>query len=61
MAKVLSNNKSGTVNICSGVAESIRETVEKIAKSYGRYDLLTFGEGNSNVNEPPVVLGICNI
>ncbi|PPC78432.1 NAD-dependent epimerase/dehydratase [Pokkaliibacter plantistimulans] len=61
VAKVLSNNKSGAVNICSGVAESVREIVEKIAKSYGRYDLLTFGERNANVNEPPVVLGICNI
>lgn len=47
----------GAVNICSGVAVTVRELAEQIADEYGRRDLLRFGVRPDNVTDPPRVLG----
>jgi nucleoside-diphosphate-sugar epimerase len=47
----------GAVNICSGVAITVRELAEQIADEYGRRDLLRFGARADNVTDPPRVLG----
>lgn len=48
----------GAVNICSGVAVSVRQMAEKIADEYGRRDLLRFGERPENAFDPPRVVGV---
>jgi dTDP-6-deoxy-L-talose 4-dehydrogenase (NAD+) len=48
----------GAVNICSGVAVTVRELAERIADEYGRRDLLRFGARPDNVTDPPRVLGL---
>jgi dTDP-6-deoxy-L-talose 4-dehydrogenase (NAD+) len=47
----------GAVNICSGVAITVRELAEQIADEYGRRDLLRFGARPENLTDPPRVLG----
>jgi dTDP-6-deoxy-L-talose 4-dehydrogenase (NAD+) len=47
----------GAVNICSGVAITVRELAEQIADEYGRRDLLRFGARPDNLTDPPRVLG----
>jgi len=49
---------SGAVNICSGVATTVRELAEKIADEYGRRDLLHFGARAPNQVDPPCILGV---
>lgn len=48
----------GPVNICSGVAVTIRALAERIADEYGRRDLLRFGARPDNLVDPPVVVGV---
>lgn len=48
----------GAVNICSGIAVSVRQMAEKIADEYGRRDLLRFGERPENAFDPPRVVGV---
>ena len=43
----------GPVNICSGVAVTIRALAERIADEYGRRDLLCFGARPDNLGDPP--------
>jgi dTDP-6-deoxy-L-talose 4-dehydrogenase (NAD+) len=50
--------RQGAVNICSGVAVTVREIAEKIADEYGRRDLLHFGARPDNEVDPPCVVGI---
>ena len=50
----------GPVNICSGVAVTIRTLAERIADEYGRRDLLRFGARPDNLVDPPVVVGVRN-
>jgi len=57
IAELALGTKVGPVNICSGLAMTVRELAEKIAKEYGRPDLLSFGKKAENINEPPCVLG----
>jgi len=57
IAEVALGTEVGPVNICSGLAMTVRELAEKIAKEYGRPDLLSFGKKAENINEPPCVLG----
>jgi len=51
-------DKTGAINICSGVAVTVRELAEKIADEYGRRDLLNFGARECSVFDPPYVVGI---
>jgi nucleoside-diphosphate-sugar epimerase len=48
----------GPVNICSGVALTIRQLAERIADEYGRRDLLRFGARPDNLVDPPIVVGV---
>lgn len=48
----------GAVNVCSGVAITVRELAERIADEYGRRDLLKFGARPDNLVDPPCVVGI---
>jgi nucleoside-diphosphate-sugar epimerase len=48
----------GAVNVCSGIALTVRELAEQIADEYGRRDLLRFGARPDNVTDPPRVLGL---
>ena len=50
---------TGAVNICSGVAVTVRELIERIADEYGRRDLLRFGARPNNLVDPPRVVGVC--
>ena len=53
-------SRQGAVNICSGVAVSVRELAERIADEFGRRDLLRFGARPDNLVDPPVVVGVCD-
>lgn len=57
IAEVALGREVGPVNICSGLATTVRDLAEKIAKEYGRPDLLSFGRKNENMNEPSCVYG----
>lgn len=57
IAEVALGMEVGPVNICSGLATTVREIAENIAKEYGRPDLLSFSKKAENINEPPCVLG----
>jgi dTDP-6-deoxy-L-talose 4-dehydrogenase (NAD+) len=57
IAEVALGTELGPVNICSGLAMTVRELAEKIAKEYGRLDLLSFGKKAENINDPPCVYG----
>ncbi len=52
------SNLQGPINICSGVPVTVRQIAEKIAKEYGRQDLLRFGARPENMIDPPFVVGI---
>jgi len=51
----------GPVNICSGKGITIREFVKNIAKEFGNYELLKFGERHDNLLDPDYVVGIPTI
>jgi nucleoside-diphosphate-sugar epimerase len=51
-------DRSGAVNICSGIPVTVREMAQGIAKEYGRPDLLRFGVRPDNITDPPCVVGI---
>ncbi len=48
----------GPVNICSGVATTIRQLAERIADEYGRRDLLRLGARLANPADPPCIVGV---
>ena len=50
----------GPVNICSGIAISVRSLAENIADEYGRRDLLQFGVRPDNLVDPAYVVGVRN-
>ena len=57
IAELALGTEVGPVNICSGLAMTVRELAEKIAKEYGRPDLLSFCRKDENINDPPCVYG----
>lgn len=57
ISEVALGREVGPVNICSGLATTVRELAEEIAKEYARPDLLSFGRKDENINEPPCVYG----
>lgn len=52
------SDMQGPVNICSGIAITVRELAEQIANEYGRPDLLKFGIRPENLIDPECVVGI---
>ena len=48
----------GPINICSGIAITVKQLAEKIANEYGRIDLLRFGVRPDNFFDPKCVVGI---
>lgn len=61
IANLAMNNHIGPINICSGIPITIREFAEKIAKEYGRSDLLKFGARPENLFDPPRIVGSKNL
>lgn len=51
-------DEQGAINICSGVAITVRQLAEEIADEYGRRDLLKFGVRPDNLIDPPRVVGV---
>lgn len=58
LVDVLLSERTGAVNVCSGVGTTVRALVEDIADEYGRRDLLRFGARADNFTDPPIVVGI---
>jgi nucleoside-diphosphate-sugar epimerase len=52
------SNRTGAINICSGIPITVRTLAEQIADEYGRRDLLKFGARPDNIIDPPRVVGI---
>jgi len=50
--------RQGAINICSGVAITVRQLAEQIADEYGRRDLLRFGARPDNLVDPACVVGV---
>jgi len=61
IAKIASGDQTGAINVCSGVARTIKQFAEQIADEYDGRGLLLFGERKENVTEPQFVLGVPNI
>lgn len=57
ISEVALGTEVGPLNICSGLATTVRDLAGKIAEEYGRPDLLLFGGKDENINEPPCVFG----
>lgn len=47
----------GALNICSGIAITVRDLAERIAVDFGRPDLLKFGARPDSPDDPPYVVG----
>jgi nucleoside-diphosphate-sugar epimerase len=60
IAAVALGETDGPVNVCSGVAITVRDLAERVADDYGRRDLLRFGARPENVFDPPCVVGVPN-
>lgn len=58
IVKIITNNISGPINICSGIPVSIKQLAEKIASSYNKTHLLKFGVRPDNLIDPPIVVGV---
>ncbi len=58
IAALVDSDRSGAVNVCSGVGITVRAFAEAIADEYGRRDLLRFGARPDNVTDPPCVVGV---
>jgi nucleoside-diphosphate-sugar epimerase len=61
IAEISLTNQIGPINLCSGIAITVRQLVEKIAAEYGRKDLLRFGVRENNLYDPPFVVGVSNV
>lgn len=57
IAELALGTEVGPLNICSGLATTVRDLAEKIAEEYGRPDLLLFGGKDKRISEPPCVYG----
>lgn len=58
IADVALGQHDGAVNICSGVAVTVRQLAERIADEYGRRDLLRFGAKPESASGPTRVVGV---
>jgi nucleoside-diphosphate-sugar epimerase len=57
MAKAILHNKTGAINICSGVPRTVRDVAEEIAIEMGKPELLNFGSKITQKNDPEYILG----
>lgn len=57
MAKAILQNKTGAINICSGVPRTVRDVAEEIANTMGRPELLNFGSKIPQKNDPEYIVG----
>ena len=57
IAETALGHQQGPVNICSGIAVTVRQLAERIADEYGRRDLLEFGARPDNLFDPPCIVG----
>jgi dTDP-6-deoxy-L-talose 4-dehydrogenase (NAD+) len=60
LARLAVSAKTGEVNVCSGVAKTVRELAEEIADDYNARDLLRFGARQDNAVDPHCVVGVRN-
>ena len=60
IAEVALSKKQGAINICTGIAITVKQLAENIADEYDRRDLLIFGARPDNLIDPPCVVGILN-
>ena len=60
LVAVALGDRVGPINICSGVATTVRQLAERIADDYGARELLHFGARPDNRVDPPLVVGIPN-
>lgn len=58
IADIALGDATGPVNVCSGIALTVRELAERIADEYGRRHLLLFGARPDNAFDPPRVVGV---
>jgi nucleoside-diphosphate-sugar epimerase len=58
IAELAIGQRTGAVNVCSGVPITVRALAERIADEYGRRDLLRFGARPDNLIDPPMVVGV---
>jgi len=58
VAETALGDRTGPVNICSGIPVTVRQIAERIADEYGRRDLLRFGARPDNQVDPPCVVGV---
>jgi dTDP-6-deoxy-L-talose 4-dehydrogenase (NAD+) len=58
LARLAVSTRTGAVNVCSGVAKTVRELAEQIADDYNARDLLRFGVRQDNAVDPPCVVGV---
>ncbi len=57
MAKAIFHDKTGALNICSGVPRTVREVAEEIAIGLGRPELLNFGSKVQQEKEHEYIVG----
>ena len=57
MAKAIFENKTGAINICSGVPRTVREVAEEIAMELGKPELLNFCSKVKQESDPECILG----
>lgn len=55
------SDKTGPINVCSGVAVSVKEFSKQVAKELDAEHLLVFGSRPDNLFDPPYVVGIPDI
>jgi dTDP-6-deoxy-L-talose 4-dehydrogenase (NAD+) len=58
IANAALGGRQGAMNICSGVAITVRQLAETVADEFGRRDLLRFGARPDNLVDPPMVVGV---
>jgi len=57
MSKAIFQNKTGAINICSGIPRTVREVAEEIAMKLGKPELLNFGSKVTQESDPEYILG----
>ncbi|MTJ83900.1 MAG: NAD(P)-dependent oxidoreductase [Telmatospirillum sp.] len=61
IAGIVMGDRTGVVNICSGVPVTVRQLAESIADEFQRRDLLCFGTRPDNLTDPRCVVGRPNL
>ena len=61
IARIVSREQAGAINVCSGRAVTLRAFVEAIADETGQRDLLEFGSAPARATDPAAVVGVPNL